>query len=91
MYGEAVYLADITTPSALEGQSLPGTVLTLLVIVYGSSASWSSIVSDYYLQYPVNISKTKVFLLITIGIWIPTYIGIVIGCCVGSTMGVNTE
>lgn len=91
MYGEAAHLADITTSSALEGQSLPGTVLTLLAIVYGSSASWSSIVSDYYVQYPVNTSKTKVFLLTTIGIWIPTCIGMVIGCCVGSTMGINTE
>lgn len=91
MYGEAAHLADVKTPSALEGQSLSGTVLTLLAIVYGSSASWSSIVSDYYVHYPVNTSKTKVFLLTTMGIWIPTCIGMVIGCCVGSTMGVNTE
>ena len=91
MYGEAAPFADIKTPSALEGQSLSGTVLTLLAIVYGSSSSWSSIVSDYYVQYPVNTSKTKVFLLTTMGITIPTCIGMVMGCCVGSTMGVNTE
>lgn len=91
MYGEAAPLADIKTPSALEGQSLSGTVLTLLAIVYGSSASWSSIASDYYVQYPANTPKTKVFLLTTMGITIPTCIGMVMGCCVGSTMGVNTE
>ena len=91
MFGEAAPLADIKTPSVLEGQSLSGTVLTLLAIVYGSSASWSSIVSDYYVQYPVNTSKTKVFLLTSMGITIPTCIGMVMGCCVGSTMVVNTE
>ncbi|KAL6716065.1 hypothetical protein ACLMJK_007027 [Lecanora helva] len=91
MYGEVAHLADTKTVSQLHGQSLSGTVLTLLGIVYGSSASWSSIVSDYYVQYPVNTSKTKVFLLTTIGITIPTCIGMVLGCCVGSTMGVNKE
>lgn len=91
MYGEAGHMADVKTPSALGGQTLSGTVLTLLAIVYGSSASWSSIVSDYYVHYPVNTSKTKVFLLTSLGICIPTCIGMVIGCCVGSTMGVNTE
>ncbi|KAL9132667.1 MAG: hypothetical protein Q9175_006161 [Cornicularia normoerica] len=90
-YGEAASFADVKTPSALEGQTLSGTVMTLLAIVYGSSASWSSIVSDYYVQYPVNTSKTKIFLLTSMGITIPTCIGMVIGCCVGSTMGVNTE
>jgi len=91
MYGEAAHLADVKTPSALEGPSLSGTMLTLLAVVYGSSASWSSIVSDYYVHYPVNTSKTKVFLLTSMGICIPTCIGMVIGCCVGSTMGVNTS
>ena len=91
MYGETASFADTKTPSALQGQSLSGSVLTLLGVVYGSSASWSSIVSDYYVQYPVNTSKTKVFLLTTMGITIPTCIGMVLGCCVGSTMGVNTE
>ena len=91
MYGEAAQFADIHTPSALQGQSLSGSVLTLLGVVYGSSASWSSIVSDYYVHYPVNTSKTKVFVLTSLGITLPTCIGMVLGCCVGSTMGVNKD
>lgn len=91
MYGEAAHLADVKTPSSLSGSSLSGSVLTLLGVVYGSSASWSSIVSDYYVHYPVNTSKTKVFLLTTMGVALPTCIGMVMGCCVGSTMGVNKE
>ena len=90
MYGEVAHFADAKTPSALTGATLSGQVLTLLAVVYGSSASWSSIVSDYYVQYPITTSKTKIFLLTTLGITIPTCIGMVIGCCVASTMGINT-
>jgi len=83
MYGEAAPQADLATPSALTGSTLSGTVLTLLAIVYGSSSSWCSICSDYYVQYPVDTSKTKVFLLTTLGITIPTCIGMCMGACVG--------
>lgn len=89
MYGEVAAKADIHTKTELSGQNLSAQVLTLLAVVYGSSASWCSIVSDYYVQYPVNTSKTKVFILTTLGIAIPTCIGMVLGCCVASTMGIN--
>lgn len=91
MYGQAAHLADVKTPSALSGQSSSGAVLTLLGVVYGSSSSWCTIVSDYYVHYPVNTPKTKIFLLTTMGIALPTCVGMVLGCCVGSTMGVNPE
>lgn len=83
MYGEAAPLADGATPSTQAGATLAGTLLTLLAIVYGSSASWCSICSDYYVQYPVETSKTKVFLLTTLGITLPTCIGMCMGACVG--------
>jgi len=89
MYGEAAPKAAPKAPATVTGATLSGTVLTLLAVVYGSSASWSSIVSDYYVQYPVNTSKTKIFLLTTFGIAIPTSIGMVMGCCAASTMGYN--
>lgn len=91
IYGETASQADIKTPSELTGATLNGTVLTLLAVIYGSSASWSSIVSDYYVQYPVNTSKTKVFLLTTFGISIPTCIGMIAGCCVASALGTNAQ
>jgi len=90
MYGEAASQADVTTQSTLTGSTLSGTVLTLLAIIYGSSASWCSICSDYYVQYPVNTSKLKVFTLTTLGIAVPTCIGMCMGACVDSTMGYNT-
>ena len=90
IFGEAARFADNTTQSKLTGSTLSGTVLTLLAIIYGSSASWSSIVSDYYVQYPADTSKTKVFILTTLGITLPTCIGMIAGNCVGSTMGINS-
>lgn len=89
MYGEAAPRADATTRSELTGASLSGTVLTLLGIVYGSSASWSSIVSDFYVHYPADTPRWRVFWLTTMGITLPTCIGMIMGCCVGSTMGVD--
>lgn len=91
MYGEAAPHADVKTASSLHGPSLSGSVLTLLGIVYGSSASWSSIAADYYVHYPVNTPKIKVFLLTTMGVFLPTCIGMVLGCCVGSSMSINKE
>lgn len=91
MYGETASHADTKTKSELAGADLSGQVLTLLAIVYGSSASWCSIVSDYYVKYPVDTSRTKVFLLTTFGLTIPTCIGMVLGCCVGSAMGTNQD
>lgn len=85
MYGEVGGKADIHTPSSLTGATFSGNILTLLAIVYGSSASWCSIAADYYVHYPVDTSKTKVFVLTTLGITIPTCIGMVLGCCIGST------
>jgi NCS1 nucleoside transporter family len=91
MYGELAPHASISAPAAGVGATNKGAALTLFAVVYGSSASWCSIVSDFYVHYPVNTSKAKVFLLTTGGIAIPTCIGMLLGCCVGSTMAVNED
>ncbi|KIN08590.1 hypothetical protein OIDMADRAFT_108930 [Oidiodendron maius Zn] len=90
MYGEVAPHAALSAPATATGLNNKGSALTLFAVVYGSSASWCSIVSDFYVQYPVNTSKMKVFLLTTCGIAIPTCIGMILGCCVGSTMSVNS-
>lgn len=84
IYGEAGEYADNTTPASVSGINLSGAVLNLLAVVYGSSASWSTMVSDYYVHYPVNVSRVKVFLMTAFGIAIPTSIGMVAGCVVAS-------
>lgn len=68
MYGYAGHFADLATGPTVAGATLSGTSLTLFAALYGSSASWCSIVSDYYVEYPVDTSKVKVFLYTTFGI-----------------------
>lgn len=90
IFGETGKYADNTTPSSLTGSTLSGTVLSLLAIVYGSSASWCTMASDYYVHYPADVSRTKVFLMTTFGIAIPTSIGMVAGCVVASALNNKT-
>ncbi|KAK9422567.1 putative Purine-cytosine permease fcyB [Seiridium unicorne] len=89
MYGETAGFGDISTPTQLEGSTYSGMLLTLFGVVYGSSSSWASVVSDYYVEYPVNTSRVKVFVLTTLGICIPTCIGMVLGCVVASALNNN--
>ncbi|KAF7195824.1 Purine-cytosine permease fcyB [Pseudocercospora fuligena] len=86
IFGMTGPYADNSTPSSLMGLDFSGTVLSLLAIVYGSSASWATIASDYYVHYAVNVSRVKVFLMTTFGIAIPTSIGMVAGCVVSSAL-----
>ncbi|RMZ87951.1 hypothetical protein DV736_g4831, partial [Chaetothyriales sp. CBS 134916] len=89
IFGETGKHADNTIDATVQGATLSGAVLSLLAIVYGSSASWCTIASDYYVHYPATTSRTKVFVMTTFGIAIPTSIGMVAGCVVAS--GLNTE
>ncbi|KAJ4396310.1 hypothetical protein N0V93_000529 [Gnomoniopsis smithogilvyi] len=86
MYGYAGHFTDIDTPTELTGATLSGTSLTLFAALYGSSASWCSIVSDYYVEYPVNTSKVKVFIYTTLGIGLPTCLGMILGAICSSAL-----
>ncbi|KAK5631010.1 hypothetical protein RRF57_006725 [Xylaria bambusicola] len=86
LFAQTGRYADNSTPSSLKGADLSGSILSLVAIVYGSSASWVSITSDYYVHYPADVSRTKVFLMTTFGIAIPTSIGMVAGCVVASAL-----
>ncbi|KAB8224084.1 permease for cytosine/purines, uracil, thiamine, allantoin-domain-containing protein [Aspergillus novoparasiticus] len=91
IYGESAHRANLAAPATVSGITRSGNVLSLISVVYGSSASWSSIVSDFYVHYPVNISKVKVFLYTTLGITIPTCIGMLLGACISSALDTNPE
>lgn len=86
MYGEAAPHANPTAPASVSGPSLSGAVLTLLAVVYGSSVSWCSIASDFYVYHPANTSRLKIGILTTIGIALPTCIGMILGACVASAL-----
>ncbi|KAH4037921.1 hypothetical protein HBI26_042640 [Parastagonospora nodorum] len=83
-FAETGRYADNSSKSELKGADRSGAVLSLIAIVYGSSASWQTMASDYYVHYPVNVNRWKVFLMTTFGIAIPTSIGMVAGCVVSS-------
>lgn len=91
IYGEAAPYANLAAPPKVSGMTLSGNALSLIGIVYGSSASWSSIVSDFYVHYPVNTPKIKVFLYTTFGIAIPTCIGMLLGACIASALSTKPE
>lgn len=91
IYGEAAPRANLSEPPEVTGMTQSGNVLSLISVVYGSSASWSSIVSDFYVHYPVNTPKIKVFLYTTLGITIPTCIGMLLGACIASALSTNPE
>ncbi|KAB8072236.1 permease for cytosine/purines, uracil, thiamine, allantoin-domain-containing protein [Aspergillus leporis] len=91
IYGESAHRMDLAAPPTVSDMTRSGNVLSLIGVVYGSSASWSSIVSDFYVHYPVNISKVKVFLYTTLGITIPTCVGMLLGACISSALDTNPE
>ncbi|KAF3761049.1 hypothetical protein M406DRAFT_93902 [Cryphonectria parasitica EP155] len=91
MYGYAGHFADVSTPPTVTGATLSGMSLTLFAVLYGSSASWCSIVSDYYVEYPVNTSKVKVFVYTTLGIGLPTCLGMILGALCGSALNYKTD
>ncbi|KAF9733671.1 hypothetical protein PMIN06_006512 [Paraphaeosphaeria minitans] len=88
-FGMTGKYTDNSTSTELKGANLSGQVLSLIAIVYGSSASWQTMASDYYVHYPVNVSRLKVFLMTTFGIAIPTSIGMIAGCVV--SFGLNNR
>jgi NCS1 nucleoside transporter family len=91
MYGEVGSKADNSSPPAVSGVDLSGSALTWFSIVYGSTASWSSIASDYYVQYPVETPSWKVFVYTTLGLTVPTSFGMILGACIGSTILINPD
>ncbi|KAF7162346.1 hypothetical protein CNMCM5623_007691 [Aspergillus felis] len=91
IYGESAHRANLAAPATVTGLTLSGNALTLIGVIYGSSASWSSIVSDFYVHYPVNTPKIKIFLYTTLGITIPTCIGMLLGACISSALDTNPE
>jgi NCS1 nucleoside transporter family len=75
----------------ITGATLSGTILGLFAIVYGSSASWATIASDYYVHYPANENRTKIFIMTTLGIAFPTSFAMSAGAVVASTLNTRLD
>lgn len=83
-YASEAYLYATKKDPKPTKSEVTGDTLTLLAIFYGSSASWCSMASDYYVHYPVNVSRVKVFIMTTLGIALPTSFGMCAGAVVSS-------
>ncbi|KAF2769786.1 putative nucleoside transporter [Teratosphaeria nubilosa] len=86
IFGETGRYTDNKTPASGSSLTISGNLLSLIAVVYGSSASWATVASDYYVLYPANVSRTKVFIFTTLGISLPTAIGMIAGCVVSFTL-----
>jgi len=65
--------------------------LDFFAIYYGNSASWVTIASDYYVHYPVNTSRVKIFTLTTFGIWLPIFVTSLLGALLAAEMNVRPD
>ena len=83
--GETGYEADNHTRSLLSGTELSGAVLSLLSVTYAYNGSWCAVASDYYVDYPEDIKRWKVFLLTSVGLTVATSISMWAGALLGST------
>lgn len=89
MLGESGSKASISAPATVAGASARGAMLNWFAVSFGSAAAFCSMISDYFVHYPQDISKTKVFLLSCAGIAVPATFGPALGCVLGSAMQVN--
>ena len=89
IFGETAQYVDNQTPTRLKGSAFSGAILSFLSVAYGYSASWSPVASDYYVLFPANISRVKVFLLSLVGLTVPTCISMCAGAVTASALNTN--
>ncbi|KAL4399739.1 transmembrane transporter [Malassezia pachydermatis] len=90
--GETGGFADNHTPAKAQGTTpLAGAVLSFLAVVYGWSASWSPIASDYYIVYRADINRGKVFAFSFIGLLLPTCISMWSGALIASALNTHPD
>src|SRR4051794_22647139 len=68
MWCQAGKYADFSKGHDFEGSNLTAAFLSVFSIMYASSASWGSIIADFYVDYPVNTPWWRVAGLTMVGI-----------------------
>lgn len=87
----AKYFPEDITYHELQGKDYAGVGLTYFAIIFGQCVSWASIAADYYVHYPVDVSKAMVFGLTWLGQIIPAlFIGL-LGVYLGGAILTNVE
>lgn len=91
IFGETAQYVDNKTPTKLKGTAFSGAILSFLSVTYGYSASWSPVASDYYVRFPANISRVKVFILSLVGLTVPTCIAMCAGAVTASALNTDPQ
>ncbi|KAI2627370.1 putative nucleoside transporter [Hypomontagnella submonticulosa] len=86
IFGEVVTFGNLSAPPSVQGATGSGAALTFFGIMYGASACCAGYVSDFYVEYPANISKMKVFSFTFIGLYGSTVICAVSGAIAASAL-----
>ncbi|KAK0638766.1 cytosine-purine permease [Cercophora newfieldiana] len=91
MWCQAGHVADFAKSHDFEGSNLTAGFLSVFSIMYASSASWGSIIADFYVDYPVNTPWWRVAGMTMVGIWLPTCFTMGIGAVAASALHSNAE
>jgi purine-cytosine permease-like protein len=64
---------DVAAQKATEdhGAAYAGDILSFGGIIFSSCAGWAPVAADFNVRLPVNTSRTKVFVLTWLGLFIP--------------------
>jgi purine-cytosine permease-like protein len=89
IYCQAGQYADFSKGYDFEGSNLTAGFLSVFSIMYASSASWGSIIADFYVDFPVKTPWYKTAGLTMFGIWLPTCFTMGIGAITASAMHNN--
>lgn len=89
--GETARFGDLASPPSVVGATGSGAALNLFSIMYGAGACCAGYASDYYVEYPVNIPKVKIFLMTFLGLCLSTWVCAIPGAIVASALPNNPE
>lgn len=89
IYGEVGNQANIHVSATVSGLELAGSILSYLAIVYGSTASWSLIASDYYAHYSADTSRVTIFFSAALGLALPTCLTMMAGAVAASSFATH--
>lgn len=66
------------------GLPLAGAFLSIVALTFSNASGWCSIAGDYYVHYPADTKRWKIFALTWAGIVIPVSFSIITGCLLGN-------
>ncbi|KAI0998197.1 hypothetical protein K3495_g9996 [Podosphaera aphanis] len=79
LLGQTWSLADPSAPATVTGLAHTGAFLSYVALNFSCSSSWSTVISDYFCNYPASTAAWKMWLLPICGITFPTCFTFLVG------------